>query len=166
MQRPSPIRSANATAVKTAALGCLPTPASHQNLAGAPLPNAPKNKVTLGANYRADLFGSLEADFNLNSVWQSAENFAITRDPGTIQAAYGITNLNISFTGQKDKQFTVALFVNNLFDKHYATNIGNVRSNWSNYAAAPAGTFYAAYTRNVPRDNDRFFGVRLAISGG
>jgi hypothetical protein len=53
----------------------------------------------------------------------------------------------------------VHLFCNNLFDRHYAVNIGNARSNWSFPTAA--GT---AYTQELPRDYDRYYGIRIAFT--
>src|SRR5581483_6109016 len=137
---------------------CLGSPA-FQNLAGATLPNAPKNKINLGLGYVHPLpFAPLDAELDVSSVWQSAENFAITRDPGTLQPAYNITNLNLTLTPQKDKRLSVSLFCNNLLDKHYAANLNNVRGNYAFPTAA--GT---AYTHELPRDFDRYYGIRIAF---
>jgi len=87
------------------------------------------------------------------------ENFAINRDPGTVQAAYGITNLNFQVTPQATPQLSVSLFCNNLFDRHYADNIGNVKGNWTFPTAT--GT---AYTQELPRDYFRYFGIRIAYA--
>jgi len=41
--------------------------------------------VSVALDYKRNIPGvPVDADFTVNSVWQSAENFAITRDPGTI----------------------------------------------------------------------------------
>jgi iron complex outermembrane receptor protein len=53
----------------------------------------------------------------------------------------------------------VNLFCNNVFDKHYAANLSNVRGNWT--VPTAAGT---AYAQELPRDYDRFYGVRIAFS--
>jgi iron complex outermembrane recepter protein len=139
---------------------CLGSPA-FQNLAGATLPNAPKNKVKASISYRHALpLVPLDAELDAGSVWQSAENFSINRDPGTLQPSYGITNLNLTLTPQRDPRFSVSFFCNNLFDKHYAVNRANVRSNYS--FPAPAET---AYTQELPRDFARYYGIRVAFSG-
>jgi len=58
---------------------CTGSPAS-QNLAGATLPNAPKNKVTLALDYKHGIPGlPLDGDLNVNTFWQSTENFRSTR---------------------------------------------------------------------------------------
>ena len=139
---------------------CQGSPA-FQNLAGATLPNAPKNKINVGLGYVHPLpFAPVDAELDVSSVWQSAENFAITRDPGTLQPAYNITNLNLTLTPQKDKRLSVSLFCNNLLNKHYAANLNNVRGNYTFPTAA--GT---AYTQELPRDFDRYYGIRIAFSG-
>lgn len=138
---------------------CTLSPA-YQNLNGATLPNAPKNKVTIALDYKHGIpMLPLDADVNLNTFWQSMENFAINRDPGTVQAAYGITNLNFQVTPQATPQLSMSLFCNNLFDRHYADNIGNVKGNWTFPTAT--GT---AYTQELPRDYFRYFGIRIAYA--
>jgi iron complex outermembrane receptor protein len=140
---------------------CTASPAS-QNLDGATLPNAPKNKISVALDYKRNIPGvPVDADFTVNSVWQSAENFAITRDPGTVQPSYGITNMNLQFTPQAFSNLSFSVFCNNVFDKHYAVNLGNARSNWTFPNPAPVGT---AYTQELPRDWDRFFGIRVAFA--
>ena len=140
---------------------CTASPA-FQNLDGATLPNAPKTKASVALDYKRNIPGlPVDADFTVNSVWQSAENFAITRDPGTIQPSYGITNMNLQFTPQALSNLSFSVFCNNVFDKHYASNLSNVRSNWTFPNPAPVGT---AYAQELPRDYDRFFGIRVAFA--
>ena len=137
---------------------CSGSPA-FQDLSGATLPNAPKNKVTVGLDYHTPLpVVPLDADLSIHTFWQSTENFSINRDPGTVQPSYGITNLNLQLTPRWYESFSVSVFCNNVFDKHYAVNLGNVRGNWT--YASPAGT---AYTHELPRDYNRYFGVRVAF---
>jgi iron complex outermembrane receptor protein len=139
---------------------CTGSPA-FQDLAGATLPNAPKNKVNVGVDYARSVPAlPIDADVNVSSVWQSAENFSITKDPGTVQPAYNITNLNLTLTPQRDPRFTMSLFCNNLLDKQYTVNRGNVRGNYK--FPTPAGT---AYTQQLPRDFERFYGIRIGFSG-
>jgi iron complex outermembrane recepter protein len=140
---------------------CTQSPA-FQNLAGAVLPNAPKNKISIALDYKRNIPGlPVDADFTVNSFWQSAEDFAITKDPGTIQPAYGITNMNLQFTPQAFSNLSFSVFCNNVFDRHYSDNISNARSNWTFSNPAPIGT---AYTQELPRDFDRFFGIRVAFA--
>ena len=138
-----------------------PNGAAHgQSLSGATLPNAPKNKLTIGADYKIH-FANMPfyADLTANYVWQSEINYAMTKDPGTIQPAYGLANLNLSFIERQSKRYTVSLFVNNLFDQHYASNRTNVRANWFGGTTASE-----AYTQEIPRDYDRYFGIKIAFA--
>lgn len=138
---------------------CTHSPA-FQDLAGATLPNAPRNKVSAALDYKHNVPGlPLEADLTVNSVWQSAEDFSITGDPGTIQRAYNITNMNLQITPQRFSGMSVSVFCNNVLDRHYAVNLSNVKGNWS----FPPGVG-TAYAQELPRDWDRFFGVRVAFA--
>ena len=138
---------------------CTGSPAS-QNLAGATLPNAPKNKVTLALDYKHGIPGlALDGDLNVNTFWQSAENFSINKDPGTIQPAYGITNFDLGLTPQRLPNLSVHFFCNNAFDRHYAANLSNVKSNWTFPTASET-----AYNHELPRDYDRYFGIRIAFT--
>jgi iron complex outermembrane recepter protein len=138
---------------------CTGSPA-FQSLDGATLPNAPKNKINVGLDYKRALpLVPLDADLNVSTFWQSAENFGIVKDPGTTQPAYGITNLSLQLTPQQFSRLSVSLFCNNLFDRHYAANLSNVKGNWTFPTAA--GT---AYTQELPRDYFRYFGIRVAFS--
>jgi iron complex outermembrane recepter protein len=138
---------------------CTANPA-FQNLAGATLPNAPKNKVTLALDYKHLVPGlPLEGDLNVSTFWQSTENFSINKDPGTIQAPYGITNLDLGLTPHVTPNLSVHFFCNNLFDRHYAANITNVKGNWSFPTASET-----AYAQELPRDYDRYYGVRIAFT--
>jgi iron complex outermembrane receptor protein len=138
---------------------CTGSPA-FQNLAGATLPNAPKNKVTMALDYKHGIPGlPLDGDLSVNTFWQSAENFSINKDPGTIQPAYGITNFDLGLTPQRLPHLSVHLFCNNAFDRHYAANLSNVKSNWTFPTASET-----AYNHELPRDYDRYFGVRIAFT--
>lgn len=146
---------------QTEPITCTGSPA-YQNLAGATLPNAPKNKVVATLDYKRNLPGlPVDFDFTVNSVWQSAENFAITRDPGTLQPEYNITNLNLQFIPHALPNLSFSVFCNNVFDKQYADNLSNVRANWTFPNPTPVGN---AYTQGVPRDYYRFFGLRVAFA--
>lgn len=139
-------------------------PAKFQNLSGQTLPNAPKNKISAGVNWNVPLGGPVSVKANATTVWQSAVNFGLNEDPGTVQKAYDITNLNLTFGLKNHPQFSLSLFVNNLFDTHYDANIGNAAGNFT-WPAQPAGTQVEAYTHEIARDYARFFGVRFAFTG-
>lgn len=138
---------------------CTGSPA-YQNLDGAVLPNAPKNKVTLALDFRHGIPGlGLDAELNASTFWQSSENFSINRDPGTVQPPYGITNLDLGLTSDRVPNLTVHFFCNNLLDRNYAANLSNVKAN---YTFPVAGE--TAYSHELPRDYDRYYGVRIVFS--
>jgi hypothetical protein len=66
--------------------------------------------------------------------------------------------MNLQITPQKFSNVSVSVFCNNVLDKHYAVNLSNVKGNWT---FPPGGT---AYTQELPRDWDRFFGIRVAFA--
>jgi iron complex outermembrane recepter protein len=144
---------------QTSPATCAGSPA-YQNLSGATLPNAPKSKVSVALDYKRAVPGvPVDADFSVNSFWQSAENFSITGDAGTVQHAYSLTNMNLQVTPQRFPNMSVSVFCNNVFDKHYDVNISNVKGNWTFPVAS--GT---AYAQELPRDWDRFYGIRVAFA--
>ena len=44
-------------------------------------------------------------------------------------------------------------------DRHYAANLSNVKSNWTFATASET-----AYNHELPRDYDRYFGIRIAFT--
>jgi iron complex outermembrane receptor protein len=152
----------NETQLLTAPASCSAA-SKTQNLDGQALPNAPKHKITAGFDWKVLQQSAVTLDINATTVWQSKVNFGLNEDPGTVQGDYDITNLNFTFGLASDSRFTLSLFVNNLFDKHYYANVGNVAGNFT-WPAQPAGHQVEAYTAEIPRDYDRFFGIRLAVA--
>jgi len=114
-------------------------------------------------NWNLPLGGPVSVKVNASTVWQSEVNYGLNEDPGTAQKAYDITNLNLTFGLTNHPRFSLSFFVNNLFDTHYDANIGNVAGNFT-WPAQPAGTQVEAYTHEVARDYDRFFGLRFAFT--
>ncbi|WP_147328018.1 MULTISPECIES: TonB-dependent receptor [unclassified Duganella] len=132
-----------------------------QNLSGKVLPNAPKIKLNLGAQYELKLADqSFDGFLNGSYHWQSETQFGLNQDPGTIQGAYGIANLGL---GIKDKggRYTLSLFVNNLLDQRYAANLANTLAN-PTYSTASTIVNTTSWT--PPRDYTRYFGVRLDLA--
>ena len=151
--------TANCYAGQTVAEGCVdidgagPLTAKVQNLAGAPLANAPKIKLTLGANAEFAWGNSgLDGFAGLALQHQSAVNFDLFRNPLTEQKAYSIVNGNIGFAQGDEGKLKVTLFVNNLFDKHYAANLTD-----------GFGTFGNVHVLNqvLSRNSQRYFGVKV-----
>jgi iron complex outermembrane recepter protein len=128
------------------------------DLTGKPMPNAPKWKANLGAKYDFILKDYSFNGFVTGSVrYQSDVITNINQDPSL--AAPGRTITNIGF-GIRDKKgaYRLTLFINNLFDKHYA-NTGFV--GYPGYSSALPGTGNSTWT--PARDAFRYYGARLDL---
>lgn len=139
---------------QTAAQGCSGRPAS-QNLAGGRLPNSPDWKFNAGFNWDVPL-GGASGQINLagNYVWQSRVLFALSQDPQTVQPSYGVLNLSAGWSDPAER-YKVTLFVNNVFDKAYASFIENRAGNFGGQLA----------TEFLPgRDSRRYGGIRLSLN--
>jgi len=145
---------------QTAAMGCTPNPTNpllgSQDLANQRLPNAPKYKATLGADYRIPL-NALPFDGFVNAAytWQDKVNFDLSGDPGTVQGAYGIANLSLGIQERESGKYKITLFVNNLFNKDYTVGIGNIGSLWGGNPV---------YFQQLPRDNERYAGISTKVT--
>lgn len=128
-----------------------PSTVRGQDLAGKRLANAPKVKFNIGATYDIALpslpFDAfIQADFN----YQSRVNFDLLQNPVTVQRAYGVFNGSIGIDQNDRGGLRVALFVNNLFDKNYASFIG-----------VASGGNAGLLTQNLTRDSRRYVGLRV-----
>lgn len=131
--------------------GAGPSTVRGQDLAGKRLANAPKVKFNIGATYDIllpdlpfDAF--VQADF----TYQSRVNFDLLQNPLTVQRAYGVVNGSIGIDQNDRGGLRVALFVNNLFDKNYASNI-----------SIASGGNAGLLTQNLARDSRRYVGLRI-----
>ncbi|SNR94804.1 MULTISPECIES: TonB-dependent receptor [unclassified Azospirillum] len=146
---------ANCFTGQTAAQGCFdidgagPGTATAQDLAGKPLANAPKFMFNTSAAYDIAL-ESLPFDgfVTLDYRYQSKVNFDLTQNPLYVQKAYGIFNGSIGIKGAGDA-YRITLFVNNLFDKHYASNVSGL-----------VGGPPTAVGQVLSRNSRRYFGIR------
>jgi iron complex outermembrane receptor protein len=130
-----------------------------QNLAGKRLNNAPVWKFNVGGQYDLPL-----SDLPVNGFatfayrWQDDINFALSQDPLTVQKAYGILDLSMGVTS-KDARYKLTVFVNNVFDKHYAQGLGNNTRGYSAPGVTVTGTNWFP-----ARDSFRYAGVRADVS--
>ncbi|RJG27491.1 TonB-dependent receptor domain-containing protein, partial [Massilia cavernae] len=148
---------------------CAPNPKYNNtnvaDLRGKTLPNAPKVKINLGAQYDLALPDrSFDAFVTAAYRWQSATQFSLNQDPETIQAAYGLANIGFGIKAKTDA-YKLSFFVNNLFDKRYATGLGNTIGSIYSVRAPNANPHLVNITQWMPaRDYTRYFGVRLDMS--
>jgi len=135
-----------------AVAGCTGTPAV-QDLTGKVMPNSPKFKFVLGAEQRLPLGGSSgEVLLGANYSWRDKAQMLVDQNPYGFQPSFGILNLSVGWqaTGRK---LSVTAFCNNVFDKHYFTDLEDF---WS----APWGGTNTIVGQPA-RDTNRYFGVRL-----
>ncbi len=124
-----------------------------QNLAGTSLANSPKFKFNLGGVYTFALGGSgMKGVFGLNYQYQTKVNFDLFQNPLTVQPAYGVLNGSIGLDGGEDSPLKLTLFVNNVFNKHYASNIAD---NYSIFGSVHV------LTQSFTRNSQRYFGGKL-----
>lgn len=137
---------------QTVAQGCLPVTGSatgFQNLAGQQMVNAPRWKLNVGGNLDVPLAsmpfdGFVQADVS----YQSSVKFDFS-NPALVQGAYAIVNGSIGIDQKERGGLRIALFVNNLFDKHYASALGIA-------SGGTAGLVAQTFSRNARR----YAGVR------
>ena len=118
--------------------------ASSANINGQPMPFAPKQKFSLGADYRIPISPAQSITVGTSYNWQSKAQYSINQTPDTIQPAYGIWNASVTFNASK--RWRIAVLAKNLTNKSYATNLS---------------TFGGGVIRWAPRNDERFFGVTV-----
>ena len=126
-----------------------------QDLGGEDLNNSPDLKFTVSAEYFLP-FENLPFDgfVNLSYQWQDDVSFSLLGDPGAKHDAYGIANLSLGVIESRSERYSLTLFVNNLFDEDYATNIANFGFLWGNNPT---------YVQTFPRDAERYAGIQVGV---
>lgn len=124
---------------------CPPGASASCDVNGKPLPFAPKNKVTLGAQYVAYSSDRFRVDVRSDYSYQSSQQNSITQTPDTIAPGYGIWNGSVALTDRK-LDWSARLMVFNILNKHYYSALGEVNG---------------GLIGGVPRDYNRYVGVTL-----
>jgi len=146
---------------QTLAQGCYidATNSKVQNLKGKPLNNVPKFKVNLGGEYDHELPGLPVNGFvGFAYRWQDDVNFSLSQDPRTIQGGYGIADFGVGIN-DNNGHYKVTAFIDNAFDKNYASSIGNGPAGFNAPGVIPLGTSWTP-----ARDSFRYFGARIDVS--
>ena len=139
---------------QTAAQGCVH---GGQNLSGRPLPNAPMWTANMNGEYEVTLGNGYTGFVAVTYNWRSHVKYNLNQDPDSFQASYGLFDLS---TGLGAEHWKATLFVNNLFDTHYAINRGRTGT----YNVNPAAPPYTDATTWTPgRDSFRYEGIRFSI---
>ncbi|MGB6231333.1 MAG: TonB-dependent receptor [Litorimonas sp.] len=151
---------------QTQAEGCLPvtlndngtpgdttddTVVNLQDLSGGRLPNAPRFRLSGLLRQSIPMETSFDAFAQISGRYQSSTLFALNNDPRTEQDGFAIVNLAAGLESD-DGQWTATVYVNNVFDQFYASNIFG-------------DPLYGGVTSHyVPRDFSRYFGARLNVN--
>lgn len=122
-----------------------------QNLSGGDLPNAPDWRLTGSVRQEIPLAASFDGFIQASGRWQSEVNYSLSGDPRADQDGFAIVNLAVGITDD-DGRYTASIFVNNVFDEFYATNI---------FGDPLYGGVVSHY---VARDFQRYAGVRLSAN--
>ncbi|WP_137681290.1 TonB-dependent receptor [Aurantiacibacter suaedae] len=133
--------------------GCVVDPETNQpvqDIAGEKLGNSPDFKFNVGFNFDQPITPSLALFLQGNYTWQSDVNFSLSQNPRTVQDSYGIANAAIGIQ-DPDENWRLSLFVNNLFDKAYASRIIDDTN--------PRNDPFVL-TQQLPRNYTRYIGVR------
>ncbi|MTW11097.1 TonB-dependent receptor [Pseudoduganella eburnea] len=128
------------------------------DLAGMPMPNAPKYKLNMGGQYEIRTDMPFDGFVNAAYRWQSKVNYRIDQDPTSIQKSYGIFNLG---GGIKDKKggWKLSFMINNLFNKSYAASLGNVGYFNTMYGSTAAAPVHIQQWTPA-RDYQRYYSMR------
>jgi iron complex outermembrane receptor protein len=144
--------------LQTAAEGCV-TPANgaspSQNVSGDTMPNSPKFKATFGAQQRVPLPSiPYELVFGGTYTYRSSAQMLPDQNPFAIQSGFGLVNLNAAIQ-TNDGKFSARVFVNNVANHHYFTDVEDFWNGpWNGNAVIgqPA------------RDSVRYAGLKLTVS--
>ncbi|WP_170287429.1 TonB-dependent receptor [Halioglobus maricola] len=137
--------------------GCVPgdNGISTQDLAGEDLQNSPDFKYNIAGTYVWPANNKLPGDVfaNLSYSWTDKVNHDLQLAPWMEADSYGVLNLSLGMDVEGDINYAVTLFANNLLDDNYDSGLLD-----SSQAASVEAT-----SRFVPRDYERYFGVRLKV---
>jgi iron complex outermembrane recepter protein len=147
----------NCTAAPAATAVAPRTLCQFQNRSGAQLPNSPKFKWNVGATADFPLMGDATGTLILNYQRQSKVTFDLLGNPLLEQPAYGI--FNGSF-GVEFANIKVTAFVNNLFNKHYASSMAD---NFGVAGGSATNDTHPVY-QFLSRDSQRYGGMKLSVS--
>jgi len=138
---------------QSAALGCNPNTGFQDNLAGSPMPSAPKFRLNGAVSYFVPLDQRpFDLELGASYRWQSELWFDFRGNPNLYQDDYGILNLSVA-VHDRDGRYSLSVFVNNVLDKHFYVQMAD-DPRWT----APA------YNGAFARDSFRYSGLSLRVN--
>ena len=124
------------------------------NGTGNRLANAPALTLSLSSRYDQPI-GNMTGFVQTNFQFRDKVNFSAAGDPNLQQKGFGILNGSIGLNGPDDR-WNVTLFVKNLFDKFYATNI----------ISQPVINAPGVYSQFFTADSRRLVGISVGVKLG
>jgi iron complex outermembrane recepter protein len=128
-----------------------------QDRSGQRLPNSPKFKWNIGATANFPVGASAEGTVVLGYQHQGAVNFDLLGNPLLVQDAYGVFNGSVGIEAGPVK---VTVFVNNLFNKHYASSLTD---GFGNVGGSATNDIHPIY-QFLARDSQRYVGAKVSLS--
>ncbi len=142
---------------QTAAQGCVTDEnlISTQDLGGKDLQNSPDFKFNVAGTYVWPAGNLLPGDVfaNVAYSWTDKVNHDLQLAPWMKADSYGLLNLSLGIDVPGEIFYTLEVFANNVLDENYDSGLLD-----SSLAAVTEST-----SRFVPRDYERYYGVRLKI---
>ncbi|WP_198670305.1 TonB-dependent receptor [Dyella sp. C9] len=164
-------KNATCYSTQTAAEGCTTTyvggtAVQVQDVSGDTMPLAPKFKATLGAQHRIPFSNGYDLTLAGDYAYRTKQQFLPDQNPMTQMGAFGLLNLSTTLTKHGESaDYSVSLFVNNVTNKNYYTDMTDW---WAGLWAIPnaGGGFTPANAVIVQRarDSQRYFGLRLNVN--
>ncbi len=123
---------------------------------GTPLPNAPKVKASLGADWTIETDSFANVQLGGAVAYQSSQMYELTTNlvtrAGTTVDGYATVDVSAALVEQNDR-WKLTAQIKNLFDKSFASSI---------ISGGPGGSFRYI----IPREADRYFGVTFQLNFG
>lgn len=140
------------------------TAESVQDVSGKTMPLAPKFKAYLSLQHRIFLPDSSDLTLEGGYSYRTKEQFLPDQNPRTEMGAFGLMDLSATLTHHGEAaDYSATLFVNNVFNKTYYTDMTDW---WSGLWALPKADNFAAANAVIAqraRDAERYVGLRLTV---
>jgi iron complex outermembrane receptor protein len=125
------------------------------DVVGGDLPVAPNVRFGISPRYERDFTAwGLTGFAQMNVSYTGKQQFSLEQDPLRVQDAYTLVDASVGF-GDIDGRYTVTVFVRNLFDKTYYSqlNHGTILAT----TASPLDLW-----ANINKDANRYVGATLS----
>lgn len=147
----------NCVAAAAATAAAPRTTCQFQDRSGARLPNSPKLKWNLSSTVDFPVGDNANGIFIMGYQHQSGVNFDLLGNPLLSQKGYGVFNSSL---GVEFGKYKLTAFVNNLFNKHYASSLAD---NFGVVGGSAANDTHPIY-QFLSRDSERYFGLKATVS--